>query len=415
MKRPASLALLLAAALGLSAQTMKIHTGQVTVAVPAEEAGLMAYTDGGARLTVAGKAYDTAGIDSITVDGSAVEPCTVRVDYQGAQARVLVSADVAPQLAVTAAGADVSILADALLDREVTYVLSGSSPDGSFWMDGEYKCTLRLDGLTLHNTRGAAIDIENGKRINVVLADGTTTTLSDSEGGLQKACFFVNGHPEFSGAGTLVLTGNSKHAFASDEYTLLKPGFGAIRVERAANDGLHVDQYFRMQGGTLDIRGVAGDCVDVSVTKDPADEDNGCIFIEGGTVTLDVAADDTKGLKSENTVTISGGAITASVGGNGSKGISAGTDLLIQQHTDAATLIDFTVTGTTYMPGDPLLESKCRGIKVKGDFTFDGGTIRISATGAKSKAISVDGTYTYKSGSLNCAVDALNTVDASGR
>ena len=65
-----------------------------------------------------------------------------------------------------------------------------------------------------------------------------------------------------------------------------------------------------------------------------------------------------------------------------------------------------TVTGTTYMPGDALLESKCRGIKVKGNFTFDGGDIRISATGAKSKAISVDGRYIYKKGTLNCPVDS---------
>lgn len=415
MKRAVSLALLCAATLGLSAQTMKIHTGQVTVAVPAAEAGQMAYTDGGTRLTVMGKTYDTAGIDSITVDDASVEKDCVRIDYQGTQARVLVSGDVAPLLTVTATGADVSILADGQLDREVTYVLSGNSSNGFFWMDGEYKCTVKLDGLTLHNTRGAAIDIENGKRINVVLADGTTNTLSDSEGGLQKACFFVNGHPEFSGAGTLVLTGNSKHAFASDEYTLLKPGFGTIRVEQAANDGLHVDQYFRMQGGTLDIRGTAGDCVDVSVTKDPTDEDNGCLFIEGGSLTLDVAADDTKGLKCENAMTLSGGTITAKVSGDGSKGISTGTDLLIQQQADVPVLIDFAVTGTTYMPGDPELESKCRGIKVKNNFTFDGGTIRISATGAKSKAISVDGTYTYKSGSLNCAVDAEITVDASGK
>lgn len=415
MKRIASLLLLAVAVTGLSAQTMKIHSGQVTVAVPAAEAGQMAYTEGGTRLTVMGRTYETSAIDSITMDRADVEPYTVRVDYQGAQARVLVSGDVAPQLDIKASGADVSIQAEALLQEEVTYVLSGSSENGFFWMDGEYKCTLRLEGLSLHNTRGAAIDIENGKRINVVLADGTTSTLSDCEGGLQKACFFVNGHPEFSGAGTLVLTGNTKHAFASDEYTLLKPGFGTIRVERSANDGLHVDQYFRMQGGTLDIRNTVGDSVDVSITKDPTDEDNGCIFIEGGTLTLDVASDDVKGLKSENATTISGGTITAAVSGNGSKGISVGTDLLIQQKTDVPTLIDFTVTGTTYMPNDPDLESKSRGIKVKGDFTFDGGTILISATGAKAKAISVDGTYTYKSGRLNCAVDADITVDASGQ
>ena len=71
-------------------------------------------------------------------------------------------------------------------------------------------------------------------------------------------------------------------------------------------------------------------------------------------------------------------------------------------------LIDLKVTGTTYAAGTAD-ESKCRGIKGKGNFTFDGGSIKISATGAKSKAISVDGDYIYKSGSLNCLVDAANT------
>ena len=143
----------------------------------------------------------------------------------------------------------------------------------------------------------------------------------------------------------------------------------------------------------------------MSVTKDPADELNGQVLIEGGSITMDVAAEDVKGLKSDDLISITGGSIKASVSGNGTKGISSGTDLFITQPTATATLIDMTVTGTTYMPDDPELESKSRGIKVKGDFTFDGGTIRIAATGKKSKAISVDGVYTYKSGSINCAVD----------
>lgn len=415
MKCHALTALLLAATTALTAQTLNIHRGAVTVAVPLSEAGQMQYSDGGAQLTIMGQTYETASIDSMTVTAQSVAASTVGVTYSGTTARVLVAGDVAPQLDVEVSGADVRILAAPGLAEEVRYVLTGTSSDGYFWMDGEYKATLELNGLTLHNSRGAAIEIDNGKRIAVVLTPGTTTTLSDSEGGTQKGCFFVNGHPEFEGGGTLVLTGNSRHAFASDEYTLLKPGFGTLRVVKAVTDGLHVDQYFRMQGGTVDIQGTGGDGVDVSVTKDPLDEDNGRVFIEGGTLSIAVAADDVKGLKSENDITISGGAVSMTVSGNGSKGISAGTDLLISQTGVTTTTVDMTVTGTTYMPGDPLLESKCRGIKVKNNFTFDGGTIRISATGAKSKAISVDNVYTYKAGSINCAVDAYTTVNASGK
>jgi hypothetical protein len=177
---------------------------------------------------------------------------------------------------------------------------------------------------------------------------------------------------------------------------------------KAEGDGMHIEQYFLMKGGEVVINHVKGDGIDVSVTKDAADEWNGQVFIEGGSLLLEVAADDTKGLKCDSAMTISGGTIKAAVSGDGTKGISVGTDLLVQQKTSVPTLIDMTVTGTTYMPDDPDLESKCRGIKVKGNFVFDGGNIMISATGKKSKAISVDGSYTYKSGSINCYVDANN-------
>lgn len=405
MKKFYLFTLLCLLASGVAAQTLKIHTGAITTAVPAAEAGEMLYSADGTALTVMGRTYLVSEIDSITADRSQVAPASVAVSYEGASARVLVAADVAPQLSITVSGADVVVYADAALETEVTYALSGASTDGSFFMEGEYKSTLVLNNLTLSNTRGAAIDIANGKRLSVVIPTGTVTTLSDGVGGTHKACFFVNGHPEFEGGGTLQMVGNTKHAFASDEYTELKSDFGKILVTKAVGDGMHIEQYFEMTGGDINISGTGGDCIDVSITKDAADEMNGQVHIKGGSITMDVATDDVKGLKSDSLISITGGTIKATVSGDGTKGISSGTDLLITQPTATATWIEMSVTGTTYMPNDPELESKCRGIKVKGDFTFDGGTIRISATGKKSKAISVDGIYTYKSGSINCAVD----------
>ena len=213
----------------------------------------------------------------------------------------------------------------------------------------------------------------------------------------------------FSGGGSLTLTGRTKHAYASDEYTLLKADFsGSITVLAAEGDGMHTEQYFRMKNGRVTISGVKGDGIDAPVTNDATDVDNGCLFVEGGSISLQVTADDVKGLKCDNAMTLTGGTIEATVSGLGTKGISTGTDLLVGTGGNGPT-IRMAVTGTTYMPGNAELESKCRGIKVKGQFTFDGGNISISATGAKSKAISVDGNYNYKSGSINCAVDAANT------
>ena len=399
MKKLTLLFLMGAVAASAGAQRMKIYRGHVCVNVPAAAAGEMTFAEGGTRLNVMGAAYDLAEVDSIIVDRGEVAEASVGVRYAGTEAFVEMSADVAPQLAVAVDGAHVSITADPSLATEVAYRLSGTSADGSFFMDGEYKATVELDGLTLTSTRGAAIDIANGKRIAVVLTDGTTTTLADCTGGGQKACFFVNGHAEFKGGGTLLLTGNTKHAFASDEYTQLKASTGTIRVLGAVTDGFHVDQYLQMDGGTLDIRGTGSDCIDVSLTKDDTDEMNGEVYINGGTITMDVAAEDTKGLKAERDITIAGGTLRATVTGDGCKGIKTDSNLLVTQ-ADAAspTYIEMTISGKTYMPDDPELESKCRAIKTDGDFTFDGGTIIVHNEGTGERDVDVDGVYTYMSG-----------------
>lgn len=380
---------------------MKVHCGQVTALISAATASDMVFTEGGEAFSVMGHSFRVADVNGIEFDRSEVVANTLTVTYTPEGAAVTVPVENLSGLTITANGGHVSVVADATVLTELKYVLSGTSSDGSFFMDGEFKAGLELNNLTLTNPAGAAIDIANGKRIDVNIPAGTTTTLADGTGGLHSACFFINGHAEMHGGGTLNLTGNTKHAYASDEYTILKPDFGTINVTGAVSDGMHVEQYFQMDGGTVNISGTKGDCVDVGITKDPLDVFNGQAFINAGTLTMDVAADDVKGLKTDSMLTVTGGNITAQVSGLGTKGISVGTDFMLNKLSGTAPAIKMNVTGTTYMPGDTLLESKCRGIKVKGDFTFDGGDINMSVTGVKAKGISVDGTYNYVSGTTN--------------
>ena len=402
MKKLYSFLLLSGIALSSAAQTMRVHCGPVCTLIPAATAGDIVPSADATALTVMGNTFHVADIDSIVVDKTTVyTPGLVDVAYEGAKASITVAGDVAPLLAVTVTDATVSVLQDPTLASEVTYRLHGASDNGFFGMDGEYKATVILDNLQLANTTQSAISIENGKRIKIVLPEGTTSTLADAAGGVQKACFFVNGHAEFSGAGVLNLVGNTKHAFASDEYAQFSAGFGTFNVTHAESDAMHIGQYLDARGGTFNLSGAKGDCIDVEKTKDVADVDNGFVRISGGTFNLDVAADDTKGIKNDSTFYVTGGTIIATVSGNGAKGISAAWDMFINQSSGNATSIKMTVSGTTYMPGDPLLESKCRGIKGKRDLTFDGGDINMTVTGAKAKGISIDGTWTYVSGTTN--------------
>lgn len=394
-------------ALTSAAQTLRVEQGTISTLFDATTLGEAPFSAGGKTLTLGGKAYDISTIDRMTVTDDPVAVRSVGVIYNGATAQVALSGDLAPYLTVCVEGANVSITADAALQEEVTYTLSGTSAAGSFTMEGDYKATVALNGVSLTSTTVSmpALNILNGKRIKVVV--NGTNNFADAAGGTHKGAFFINGHAEFEGSGTVTITGNSKHAYVSDEYSQFKDEFtGTINVLGAVSDAFHIDQYLLLQGGTFTMKNVGGDGFDISLTNDATDELNGEVFIEGGKIVLDVAAHDTKGIKSDAQMTISGGTITGTVSGNGTKGISVDGDLTIKGVANNP-LIDLKVTGTTYAAGTAD-ESKCRGIKGKGDFIFDGGTIKISATGAKSKAISIDGTYTYKSGSLNCAVDAAN-------
>ena len=394
-------------ALTSAAQTLRVAQGNVTTVFDATTLGESPFTAGGKTLTLGGKAYDVSTIDRMTVTNDAVAVASVGVIYNGATAQVELSGDLAPYLTVSVEGANVSITADAALQEEVTYTLSGASTSGSFTMEGDYKATVTLNGVSLTSNLVSmpALNILNGKRIKVVV--NGTNNFADCAGGTHKGAFFINGHPEFEGSGIVNITGNSKHAYVSDEYSQFKDEFtGTINVLGAVSDAYHIDQYLLLQGGTFTMKNVGGDGFDISLTNDATDEFNGEVFIEGGKIILDVVTPDTKGIKSEGQMTISGGTISGNVSGNGTKGISVGGDLTIKGVANNP-LIDLKVTGTTHAAGT-VDESKCRGIKGKGNFLFDGGTIKISATGVKSKAISRDGTYTYKSGSLNCAVDAAN-------
>lgn len=102
----------------------------------------MIYTQG-KQLTVMGKTLDLADITRMYVDQSDVEDNTVVVSYSGSVAKVVVAGNVAQYVQPTVSGANVELTqSDAVGDDvcgEITYVLSGSSTDGSFTLNGSYK------------------------------------------------------------------------------------------------------------------------------------------------------------------------------------------------------------------------------------------------------------------------------------
>lgn len=353
------------------------------------------FSNDGATFTIGDKTFETSAIDSITVVH------TVTVTYNGEQA--LVDLGHAPNVTYTTDGAHVSILSTNT-KNELEFVLQGESTQGSLTYDGPLKCKFYLNGLNLQSDRGAAIDIQCGKRVDLILVPGTENILVDAAGGTQKAALYCKGHLEVEGSGSLTVTGNTKHGIASKEYMQLKKSTGAITVNKAVSDAMHVGQYFLMNGGTLTLSGQGGDglqleisTLDDDVTPNPEKEDNGQMFIRGGSLNITADKEDVKGIKVPGDLTVSGGTFQILASGDGSKGISVSGNMLVNED-DNTTLMQIRATGNIYEDEETEDESRCMGIKVDGNLTVNAGTIRVANTGKGSRGIRVHGNYTVSPG-----------------
>lgn len=353
------------------------------------------FSNDGATFTIGDKTFETSAIDSITVVH------TVTVTYNGEQA--LVDLGHAPNVTYTTDGAHVSILSTNT-KNELEFVLQGESTQGSLTYDGPLKCKFYLNGLNLQSDRGAAIDIQCGKRVDLILVPGTENILVDAPGGTQKAALYCKGHLEVEGSGSLTVTGNTKHGIASKEYMQLKKSTGTITVNKAVSDAMHVGQYFLMNGGTLTLSGQGGDglqleisTLDDDVTPNPEKEDNGQMFIRGGSLNITADKEDVKGIKVPGDLTVSGGTFQILASGDGSKGISVSGNMLVNED-DNTTLMQILATGNIYEDEETEDESRCMGIKVDGNLTVNAGTIRVSNKGKGSRGIRVHGNYTVSPG-----------------
>lgn len=369
------------------AQTLNIQVGDVTYQFPAAQTGDMTYANG-STLTIMGKEFTISDITSMVVDKSEVVDNQVTVAYNGTSAKVTVAGNVAQYLTPVVSGAHVSIAQSDDLAEEVTYTLSGESTDGEFYMSGSYKATVELNGLTLTNTTpvksGAAVHIQNGKRIKVKVCNGTVNTLTDAASGSQKGCLYIKGHAEFAQKGTLNLIGNVKHGIKTGEYFTLKNS--AINITKAVGDGINCAQYFQMTSGTITISGIGDDGIQCDIdntttgstgeTTDHEDEDSGNVYLEGGDITINVTADATKAINAEGDIRATGANISATTSGGG-----------VWDTDDKKTK-----------------SSSC--LSADGNMIISGGTLVLTSTGAGGKGINVDGNFTATDGSV--------TINTSG-
>ena len=281
------------------AQWMRVWQGEETTRYSMSDYPTIPYDAAGSTLTFGEDSYSTAEIDSITI----INPVTISWTNEGASVDIPEGVE---GVSATIDGGNV-IINNVNTWSEQEFILQGSSSAGSLVYRGAFKTKFHLNGVNLTSADSAAIDIECGKRIDLILEEGTensftdpSTRVNDNEDyGGGKAAFYCKGHMEISGGGSLTITGNYKHALATKEYLFLKRTVGNITIAKSVADGIHCGEYFKMNGGALVLKNIGGDGIQVETKdKDKTEEElNGQFVMNGGSINLTMSAPSTKGIR----------------------------------------------------------------------------------------------------------------------
>lgn len=311
------------------------------------------------------------GVEDIPLSGELVDEyvenddftSTIYVVYDGEGVELSGAVD---KITYTANGAHLVVKST---QKHLHFVLSGSSENGAFKVYSDYKYRLDLNGLSLTNPTGAAINNQCGKTLYVVLGTGAVNTLRDGATYAtpstedEKAAFFSEGQIIFSGAGMLNVYAEGKSGIASDDYIRFRPG-NKIYVNSTAAHGVKA---------------------------------NDGIFIHGGVLNIEVSANAAKGLNSAYDLSVMGGRTTV---------LTSGASLVEERDTSscAALKCDSMLTVTA---GTLMLKSTGeggKGINCHKSASFSGGSVCVVTTGEKSlsspKGIKVDRQLTVGGGDV---------------
>ncbi|MBK8446102.1 MAG: carbohydrate-binding domain-containing protein [Micropruina sp.] len=293
------------------------------------------------------------------------------------------------------------------------YRLSGTLADGQVVVDTEDAGSVHLilDNASITNNDGSAIVIDKAELALIVLAKGTTNTVTDG------ATYAATGDDDpnsaiwsdsdltILGEGTLNVTGNYNDAINGSDGVVIVSG--TINAT-AKDDGIRGKDYLVIKGGTLAVTSSAGDTL-----KSDNEEDSGLgyVSIVDGTVAL-TSADD--GIDAWSAISITGGSTTvaSSVEGLEAKtiSISGGTTTVtasddgINATDSASTAGDMEAQDGTILSisgGELTVTADGDGLDSNGDIAMSGGTVVVNGpTNNGNAALDYNGTFLITGGSL---------------
>lgn len=314
-----------------------------------------------------------------------------------------------------------------------------------------------LSDATINSASGPAINVTAAEEVMVVLADGTTNTLTDAasaattttaatgtetETDTPNAALYSAADLTITGNGKLSVTGNAEDGITGKDGLVITSGDITVT---AADDGIRGKDYLVVEGGTINVD-AAGHALqsDLESTEaktstgsttgfiviaagdltlksgEDALHSNGAINIDGGTLKI-AAGDDAvhsdatlkitggtidvtesyEGLESAN-ITISGGTANVVTSDDGIN-ISGGNDSSQGQGPggggdsfDSSNTNKLTISG-----GTVTVNSGGDGLDANGSIEITGGTTVVyGPTENMNGALDVDGTFTVAEGTL---------------
>ncbi|MFT3784856.1 MAG: carbohydrate-binding domain-containing protein [Tepidisphaeraceae bacterium] len=343
-----------------------------------------------------GSNYVDAGIgnDSVaggTANDSGTSPVTgpkIYIIYNGTSNATIINPYASVGVTITASGGAVTVTGASGLSN-LEYDLLGTSSSGSLTMSSTTPALLVLNGLSLTNASGPAINITGGQANTFLLTAGTTSTLSDGSGNAKNGAVQSDGKITFSGTGVLNLAGVKKHGIVST--SAIEVQSSTITVTSAVSDAFH-SEGFVMSGGSVTVSASGADGIDAG---------DSAVSITGGTINVTSTVADVKAVKTgNNTINVTGGALNLNVSGNASKAISAKGAITTSAGTFVINLAGAAVLTASGLGYDP---SYCTGVKSDVALNLNGGDFTIITTAAATgaKGFSAGGDINITSGTFN--------------
>ncbi|MCF0194972.1 MAG: carbohydrate-binding domain-containing protein [Bacteroidaceae bacterium] len=357
----------------------------------------------------------------------------ITVTYDGDKANV---GGAAEGVEITTDGANVIVRSSAI---GVEYILKGKSDNGSFRLYSDKKVKLTLDGLSLYNPVGPAINSQCRKSVYVVLPKGADNYLSDGTSYAekindedQKGCFFSEGQLLFSGEGALTVNGNKKNGIVSDDYIRFSGGFvkSVVTVKKGA--ALQAKDEIIFAGGAQHLAS-HGNASKTVVCDSVINVKGGKLVVinTGGVIMKSDSSDYSSSscIKAEMGMTINGGEIRVHATGTGGKGLNIGyeeeyldpkTEKMKVKYGGPLVINDGKIYVKTTGQRIPEIKesndftgpaSSPKGMKVCGDLTINDGEIHVHCIGGvAAEGIESKSKLTINKGTIfsTCMDDIFN-------